>query len=132
MEEHFLVLKRGQQVAGEIIAFCRKKKISSAYFSAIGAVSSAEIAFYDINAKKYSFKTFSEDLEICSMAGNVAVMKGELVLHAHAAFSDRKMETKGGHLKDAVVSGTCEVFLVPLKERLEREFDEGTGLNLIT
>ncbi len=131
MKEHFLVLKRGQRIAGEILAFCKKNKISSAYFSAIGAVSSAELAFYDINSKKYSFKTFNEDLEICSMAGNLAVMKGELVFHAHASFSNSKMEAMGGHLKDAVVSGTCEVFLVSLKEKLERAFDEDTGLNLI-
>lgn len=131
MGEHFFVLKRGQRIAEEILKFCSRNSIKSAYFSAIGAVSSAEIAFYDIDAKKYSFKTFSEDLEICSMAGNVAVMKGELVLHAHAAFSNRKIETIGGHLKDAMVSGTCEVFLVPLKEQLERKFDEDTGLNLI-
>jgi len=131
MTQHFFVLKRGQEIVAEIINFCSSKNIKASYFSAIGAVSSLEIGFYDIHKKEYNFKKFDEDLEIDNITGNIAVMDGELVLHAHSAFSDKEMKMIGGHLKSATVSGTCEVFLVPLKENIERKFDEDTGLNLI-
>ena len=131
MTEHFFVLKRGQEIVGEIISFCSRNSIKSAYFSAIGAVSSVELGFYDIHRKQYRFKKFDEDLEVDSIAGNIAVIDGELVLHAHSTFSDSEMRVIGGHLKSAVVSGTCEVFLVPLRQDLVRKFDGDTGLNLI-
>ena len=131
MEHCFFVLKRGQEITEEILGFCEEKRIRSAYFSAIGAVSEAELAFYDIEKKKYLFRKFGEDLEIDSLTGNVAVLEEKLALHAHGVFSGRDMKATGGHLKSAVVSGTCEVFLVPLNRSLTRSYDEDTGLNLI-
>jgi len=125
------VLKRGQEIVAEIINFCSSKNIKAAYFSAIGAVSSVELGFYDIRKKHYSFKKFDEDLEVDNITGNIALMDGRLIMHAHSTFSDGEMKVVGGHLKSAVVSGTCEVFLVPIKEKLERKFDGDTGLNLI-
>lgn len=130
MQHHFFVLRRGQEVVKETLAFCVQKNISAAYFTAIGAVSSAEISYYDIQKREYLSRSFG-DVEIDAITGNIAVMDGKLVLHAHGNFSDREMKTVGGHLNRAVVSGTCEVFLVPLKESLVRKFDEDTGLNLI-
>jgi len=130
MQHYFFVLKRGQEVVEEIIKFCNEKNIRAAYFTAIGAVSSVELAYYDLQKKEYNYKKFDE-LEIDTITGNLAVMNDELIIHAHGTFSDKDMKTVGGHFKSAVVSGTCEVFLVPLKESLVRKFDEDTGLNLI-
>ena len=131
MKTHFFVLKKGQEVADGILDFCKKREIKSAYFSAIGAVSEAEIAFYDIQKKEYSFKKYEEDLEINSITGNVAVFKNKPMIHAHGTFSDKNMKTIGGHLKSAIVSGTCETFLAELNETLVRSYDSNTGLNLI-
>lgn len=131
MDHHFFVLKRRQEVVEAILRFCKEKDIKAAYLSAIGAVSEIEIAFYDIEKKEYLFKKYEKDLEIDTITGNVAVFDEKLLLHAHGTFSDKDMRVIGGHLKSAVVSGTCEVFLVPLKKNLIRKYDEDTGLNLI-
>ena len=131
MAEHFFALKRGEEIISGITGYCSGRKISSAYFSAVGAVSSAELGFYDIKKKRYYFRKLKKDLEITSMTGNVAVMDGKIVVHAHATLSGRDYKTLGGHLKSAVVSGTCEVFLVRLKKQLKRSHDAVTGLNII-
>ena len=132
MEHHFIVLRKGQEIFKEILDFCAKNEINSAYFSMIGAVVEAEIGFYDLNEKNYHFKKFKEGLEICTVTGNVSLFEDSPMIHAHGTFSDKEMMTVGGHLKSAVVGGTCEVFLVPIKKELIRKHDEDTGLNLLS
>ena len=132
MSEYFFVLKRGQEITEEIKKFCRENNITSAYVSAIGAVSLAEIGIYDFNKRDYDIKKFEQALELTNLTGNISVLDNEIFLHAHATFSDRETKAIGGHLMSAVVSITCEVFLVPLKEQLTRKFDEETGLKLIS
>ena len=131
MNHHFIVLKKGQEIFEEIIAFCKKNEINSAYFSMIGATSEAEIGFYDLENKQYHFKKFNEDLEICTATGNVSLFEDSLMIHAHGTFSDKEMASIGGHIKSAKTAGTCEIFLVPLNRKLVRKPDENTGLNLL-
>ena len=131
MNHHFIVLKKGQEIFEEITEFCRKHQINSAYFSMIGAVSQAEIGFYDLEKKQYYFKKFNEDLEICTATGNISLFEGSPMIHAHGTFSDKEMAATGGHIKSAKTAGTCEIFLVPLNRKLVRKHDPNTGLNLI-
>ena len=131
MNAELIVLKKGSEIMREISRFCTKKGIKSAYFSAIGAVSSAEIGFYDFSEKGYRTMKFSQALEIASLAGNVALSGDGIALHAHATFCDEEGNAKGGHLMSAVVFPTCEVFIVPLQKQLRRKPDEETGLRLI-
>ncbi len=126
-----LIVRKGQEVVSSVIEFCGRKGISSAAVTALGALSGVKIAFYDLKSKKYVWKTFDKNVELLNLTGNVAVLEGKPVLHAHVTLSGRDYRAFGGHLGSAVVSGTCEVFITPLKEKLVRQFDSETGLNLI-
>ena|SRR3989344_5829618 len=128
----FINLEKGSEIVSSIISYCRENKISSACFFAIGAVSEVELAYYNIKKKQYQFRKLTEDMEIAGITGNIAVMDGKLVLHAHGTFSDKNFGTTGGHLKSAIVSGACEVFITELEQKLVRKYDEETGLNLIS
>ena len=57
--------------------------------------------------------------------------EGRVYLHVHAAFADEYGELRGGHLKEAVVSATCEVFITRFDMDLDRRFDPETGLNIL-
>ena len=131
MNAELVVLEKGSEIIKEISRFCAKKGIKSAYFSAIGAVSSAEIGFYDFSEKGYRTMKFSQPLEIVNLTGNVALSGDGIVLHAHATFCDEEGKAKGGHLMSAVVFPTCEIFIAPLEKQLKRKHDEETGLKLI-
>jgi predicted DNA-binding protein with PD1-like motif len=48
----------------------------------------------------------------------------------HITLSNNEYNAFGGHLNTAIVSATCEVILEELNGKLERSFDENTGLNL--
>ncbi|MBI2550504.1 DNA-binding protein [Candidatus Woesearchaeota archaeon] len=126
-----LLLSTGERVIESITAFCREKSISAAQFTAIGAVSEVELGFYNLATKEYAWKKAEAELEIDSIIGNVALFEGEPLVHAHATVSDSEMHSFGGHLKEAVVGASCEVFLTPLQGKLERKYDDTTGLKLI-
>ncbi|MDP2640919.1 MAG: DNA-binding protein [Candidatus Yanofskybacteria bacterium] len=128
---HILSAKRGQDLMEQIKMFCAEHHIEAAYFHVMGAAGEVELAWYDLEAKQYGKEQLRENLEIVSLTGNVSKLGEDLVVHGHGVFSNAAMETKAGHVSKAVVSGACEVVLVQLEGKLEREYDEETGLNLL-
>ena len=111
--------------------FCKEYRIEAAFFQAIGAANEVELAWYDLGAKQYVSTLFQENLEIISLTGNVSKMDNNVVIHIHGVFSNKAMETKGGHVNKAMVSGACEITLWRFKGTINRVFNEDTGLNLM-
>lgn len=82
-------------------------------------------------AKKYLGYEIKEPVEVCSMTGNIAWTKEDVVIHCHGVFSDGSGKTMGGHFVEGVVGGTLEVMIFEGNEKILRNFDEETGLNLL-
>jgi len=129
---YLLRCDKNEEVLEQLLSFATSEKITAAVFQAIGASREVVLAYYDLEKKEYLDRTFSEDLEIVSVTGNIAHMNSKPILHAHGVFSNRALKTFGGHIKKLVVSATCEVMLTKLQGELIRSFDEETGLNLLT
>ena len=128
---YVLLLLEGEKLIDSVTKFCSGKSITAATFTAIGAVREVELGFYSLAEKEYRWKKAEAELEVDNITGNIALLDGELVAHAHATVSDNEMHAFGGHLKEAIVGASCEVFLTPLQGKLERKHDEKTGLNLL-
>lgn len=111
--------------------FCKENNIFAGFFSGLGACSEVMLAYYDLERKEYLDHHKKEDLEIVSLTGNIAKMDEKIVIHVHGSVSNRAFQTFSGHVKKLVVSATCEVHLTTLPKRMERAFDEETGLNLL-
>lgn len=110
----------------------RKENITGAWVSGLGAALSAELAFYNLETKRYQFKKFSKTMEITSLQGNLAWQDNQPALHLHGSFSDEGMNAFGGHIKELEVAGTCEVLLHRwYGDKLERNPDENTGLSTL-
>ena len=124
--------KRGEELMEGIKKFCKEHHIEVAFFHAIGAASEVELAWYDLGAKQYVTTLLQQDLEVVSLTGNISKLGNELVVHSHGVFSNKAMETKGGHVNKVVISGACEVVLTRMEGKIDRAFDEDTGLNLMT
>ncbi len=90
-----------------------------------------ELAHYTVENKKYASKIFKQPLEIVNMVGNITTMNNEVYLHCHITLSDEGMNAIGGHLKEAIISATCEIFLVGLNTDINRKYDDFIGLNLM-
>lgn len=124
-------LMKGEEVIKRLTDFSAKNNISLASFSGIGAVKKAEIGFYDLKNKKYLWEKIDKEMEVLSIIGNVSVLDKKPFIHAHITLGDRSYNAKGGHLKEAVVGATLEIVLTKVKGKVERKFDDETGLNLL-
>ncbi len=129
--EYILRLDKGEELILALKEFSKKENIKSAFFFGLGAAMEAEISFYDLNKREYISKRIKEILEIASLIGNVAFKEKEIVVHAHIILTDRKMRSFGGHLNSLIVGGTCEIYLKKFRGKINREFSEEIGLNLL-
>ena len=130
-QKYIVKLTKGEKVLEELTKLCESEGIQSGVLRAIGAIRGAELGYYDLDNKKYSYKKMDGDYEIASLTGNVASLDGKIFIHAHVVLSDANFPCHGGHLKEATVGAVCEVFLEPLEGEVTRKMDEEIGLNLI-
>jgi len=124
-------LDQGDEIIGSLKSICRKEKVESALVSGLGACRKAEIAHYDTKEKRYHNKKFEGMIEIVSLTGNMASLKGEPIAHLHAALGLADFSVVGGHVVSMEVNPTCEIAITPLHTKIERSFDEKSGLNLL-
>ncbi|HSW88375.1 MAG TPA: DUF296 domain-containing protein [Candidatus Saccharimonadales bacterium] len=128
---YVLRFDKDEEVIETLAVFCTEKNIKAASFTAIGAAKEVILAYYNLKTQTYQDKTISEDLEITGITGNVGLMNGKIVIHAHGTFGKSNYEIVGGHIKKIIVSATCEVILQNLEGSIERAFNKETGLNLM-
>ena len=121
-------IERGEKIIETLKIFCQKQEISGGFFFGLGAVDQVELAHYDVGKKKYSSLKFKQPLEMTNITGSIGQEK-ELIIHAHATFSDTKMRTLAGHLIEASISGTAEIYFIALPI-LPKKYDPETGLKL--
>ena len=55
---------------------------------------------------------------------------GEYYAHLHMSVGNEKGEVFGEHLNRAVVSATCEMVITVIDGKVDRIYDEETGLNV--
>jgi len=124
-------LPMGTDLFEGISRICEEEDIKIGRVTALGAVSRAEVAFFDQKRKTYVPLRFNRHLEILNCTGNISMRNGQPFLHMHATFADRKGNVFGGHLNPGTIVFACELFIEELDGRfLERKLDEKSGLRL--
>lgn len=126
-----VVLATGDEVAGELGRFVRERKIDAGALTAIGAFQSAVLGYFDWETKQYQRIPVSEQVEVLSLIGDVAVSDGKPTLHMHAVLGKRDGSTVGGHLLEGHVRPTLEITLTEPPASLRKRKDPKTGLALI-
>lgn len=127
----FLIrLEKGEFVIQSITMFCIQKRIKNAHLTAIGSVEETTLAHYNVNNKKYTDKKIDGIFEVTSLIGNVALFEDKPLLHTHVTLSDKNMNTIGGHMVEAKVSATVEVFLTNFSSNFHKKLNDVIGLKL--
>lgn len=127
-----LRLEPGEELVQSIAAVCEAEHVRAGYVaSAVGALRSATVGLYDLGERCFLARALEKPLELAALSGNIGRMAGEVYLHLHAVLADRDAAVYGGHLSEAVVSATAEIFLQFLPVDLGRRPDVETGLNLL-
>ena len=110
----------------------KKHKIKSGLISVIGALKQFTIGYFDIEKKKYNFKTFDEDIELISCMGNIAFKDNEPIIHLHVSVGKDDYSIIGGHLSQpSIVSITAEVYIYEINQTLTRANDPQFDLSLL-
>jgi predicted DNA-binding protein with PD1-like motif len=129
---HVLVFAPDDEVMSGLTAFAADRGISAAHFTAIGAFSSATIGFFDVERKEYERLSVTEQVEVLSLAGNLALdPEDRPKVHAHVVLGRRDGSTRGGHLLEARVRPTLEVVLEESPRFLRRRERPELGLALL-
>ena len=128
---YVLSLDNHVEVSAAIAAFCVEKGILAGNVMGLGAVSEATFRFLDPNTLKYVDKTFTEQMEITNLTGNISQKDGKPYLHLHITASRRDYTCIGGHLLTAYINGACELYVEAFPGvEIGRYADPATGINL--
>lgn len=126
-----LILKKGDKINESIKELAKKEDIKACHFAGIGAVSKAQVGLFRPGADDYEWNYFEDDLEVTSLLGNVSIFEGEPLVHSHITLSDSESKVWGGHLGEATVSFTMEIFVDLIDGQLDKVKDPEAGVNLI-
>ncbi len=125
-----IIFDTGDDPATGLLDFAKLHRVTAVHFTAIGAFSSAVVGYFDWEKKEYLKIPISEQVEVVSLIGDIALLKGEPKLHAHVV-GKRDGSVMGGHLIEAKVRPTLEVILEESPAHLVREMDPESRIPLI-
>ena len=123
-------IDRGEEILSSLKEVALRENIRLARVSAIGAVGDFTVGVFHTAEKQYRSNRFRGDWEIVSLSGSITQMYGEYYAHLHMSAGGTDGSVVGGHLNEAIVSATCEMFITVLDGTVERRFSPEVGLNL--
>ena len=126
----YLRLDPKEEILEEIGKVAEKENIRLAQVTGLGAINDFTAGVYNTVTKEYHSIQFQGAYEIVSLTGTVTRKDGEVYLHLHIAAGDEEGLVHGGHLNRAEVSATCEMVIRLIDGRIDRQYDDVTGLNL--
>lgn len=132
VKTYALVFETGDEAMSGLLDFARQHHLAGSHFTAIGAFSGVTLGYFDLTVKEYKRIPIDEQVEVLSLAGDIALKDGDPALHAHVVVGKSDGTAWGGHLIEGRVRPTLEVILVETPTHLHRKYDPETGLALIS
>jgi predicted DNA-binding protein with PD1-like motif len=129
-----VALETGDRLMDSITRFAADNGLAASEFTAIGAFASAQLACFDPGERGYVDIPVDEQVELASLNGRITRPEGgegDPHLHVHCVVSRPDGSTIGGHLLEAEVRPTAEVFITDSATELNRSTDPGSGLPVL-
>ena len=130
-KQYAVIFYKGDEAFSGLLEFAEKYHVTSAHFTAIGAVSGATVAWFDPQRKMYKKIPIVGQHEVIGMSGDIALYQGKPVVHTHMVVGNPDGTTVGGHVLEAYVSPTLEVMVTVDPKSMQKRFDPETDLTLI-
>ena len=121
----------GENIVECIKSVARLYDVKSAIVSGIGATDKFTCGVFNPVTREYKENHFLGTYEILSLCGNLTQMNEEPYVHLHITVGDEDCRSFGGHLVEARISATAEIFIHLLDTELGRIRDNEIGLNLL-
>ena len=125
-----ITLGKGDEIMSGMTAFARNERLQAAHFTAIGAIERGLFGWFDKEVKAFRNLPVNSPAEVVSLVGDVGLVNGAPAVHIHAVVILEDGVARGGHLLQADVWPTLEVFLTAYPAPLLKELDAATDLYL--
>lgn len=129
-----VALASGEPLMESITRFAAEHGLAASEFTAIGAFASAKLALFDPDKRGYEEIPVDEQVELASLNGRITRPEGgegDPHLHVHCVVSRGDGSTIGGHLLEAEIRPTAEVFITDSPTELHRRTDPASGLPVL-
>src|SRR5260370_12539659 len=106
--QYAVIFSTGDEAFSGLQAFAENYHVTSAHFTAIGAVNGATVAWFDPQRKMYKRIPTEGQFEVISMIGDIALYQGKPIVHTHLVLGAADGRTRSGHALEANVWPTLE------------------------
>jgi predicted DNA-binding protein with PD1-like motif len=130
-KQYAVIFYQGDEAFSGLLEFAEKYHVTSAHFTAIGALNGATLGYFDPQRKMYKKIPINGQHEVIGMSGDIALYQGKPVVHTHMMVGNPDGTTQGGHVLEAYVSPTLEVMVTEDPVTMQKRFDPATDLTLI-
>jgi predicted DNA-binding protein with PD1-like motif len=130
-KQYAVIFYEGDEAFSGLMEFAEKYQVTSAHFTAIGAVNGATLGWFDPQRKMYKKIPIVGQHEVIGMSGDIALYQGKPVVHTHMVVGSPDGTTHGGHVLAAYVSPTLEVMVTVDPITMQKRLDPATDLTLI-
>jgi predicted DNA-binding protein with PD1-like motif len=125
-----VIFGKGDEVMSGLTEFAEHENIQAGQISGIGAFQHAVFAWFDEEQKAFRNIPVNRQVEACSVLGDIGLVAGKPAVHIHSVVALPTGETRGGHVLEAYVWPTLELFLTTFPEPLVKVHDDETDLAL--
>src|SRR5271169_5744217 len=125
-KQYAVIFYQGDEAFSGLLEFADKYQVTSAHFTAIGALDGATLGWFDPQRKMYKKIPIAGQHEVAGMSGDIALYKGKPVVHTHMVVGNPDGTTRGGHVLEAYVSPTLEVMVTVDPVTTQKRFDPAT------
>ncbi|MCU1296060.1 MAG: hypothetical protein JWO91_338 [Acidobacteriaceae bacterium] len=130
-KEYAVIFYKGDEAFSGLQEFAEKYHVTSAHFTAIGAMSGATLGWFDPQRKMYKKIPIDGQHEVIGMSGDIALYQEKPVVHTHMVVGASDGTTRAGHVLAAYVAPTLEVMVIVDPITMHKRFDPETDLTLI-
>jgi predicted DNA-binding protein with PD1-like motif len=130
-KQYAVIFYQGDEALSGLQEFAEKYHVTSAHFTAIGALNGATVGWFDPQRKMYKKIPINGQHEVIGMSGDIALYQGKPVVHTHMLVGGPDGTTRGGHVLKAYVSPTLEVMVTVDPLTMQKRLDPATDLTLI-
>ena len=125
---YVLKLEPGEELQESLQKFVAQKRIPSAFFQGIGALTHVELGYFSLAKNGYESHTYEGNYKLITASRNISRVHEVPFVHTHVVLSDENCKPIAGHLLKGTVSITAEIFLFPMDVALIRK-DSSSKLN---
>src|SRR5258707_11207655 len=110
-KQYAVIFYEGDEAYSGLLEFAEKYHVTSAHFTAIGALNGATVGWFDPQRKMYKKIPINGQHEVIGMSGDIALYQGKPVVHTHMLGRNPDGTAQGGHVLEGSVSQTLKVMV---------------------